>query len=400
MCVRLKCWFWMVPLLIAASGGVLDAQQPALVLLDGKTLAATEFEIAAGQVRAQGLPEELAIDDLRRIELGQKVVIPSEKPQVVVELRARGRLSGKSATIGDEKCVVIGPFGEVAIPIDALRAIRFQPSTQQPDLDKAIQAPSADQDRIFFTVDGKSGSVSGLIESLSDKELSFQIEGQTRTIPRDRLVGIVIAQPLADDAAAPALAIFTDGSQVGGELVSLNREKLVLGPPGGGEISVPRSAVASIQIRSAREVFLSDLKPLAAEQQAIVTLPRPWQADRSVLGGPLTIGNRVFEKGIGVQARSSLTFAAEARFDTLAAVIGIDAETGGKGDCNFSVLGDGQSLFSRRMKGSDAPHEMQINIAGVRQITLLVEPGADLDLSDHADWGDLRMIKQSERMSK
>ena len=394
MFVRLKCWFWIVALLIAASRGAVNAQQPALVLLDGKTLAATQVEISAGKVRAPGGPEDLSIDDLRRIEFGPKIVITSEKPQVVVELRARGRLSGKSATIGDEKCVVVGHFGEIAIPIDALRAIRFGPS-QQPDLDKAIQAPSADQDRIFFTVDGKSDSVTGLIESLSDKELSFQIEGQTRTIPRDRLVGIVIAQPLADEAPAPALATFTDGSQVGGELVSLNREKLVLGPPGGGEISVPRSAVASIQIRSAREVFLSDLKPLAAEQQAIVTLPRPWQADRSVLGRPLTIGNRVFEKGIGVQSRSSLTFAAEGRFDTIAAVIGIDAETGGKGDCIFSVLGDGQSLFSRRMKGSDPPHEMQINIAGVQQITLLVEPGADLDLSDHADWGDVRMIKNN-----
>lgn len=390
MRILLMCWFWIVVLLITAP---LNAQQPALVLLNGKTLAASGFEIAAGKVSGQGVPEDLTIDDLRRIDLGQKVVIPSEKPQVVVELRARGRLSGKSATIGDEKCVVVGQFGEVAVPIDALRAIRFEPSKQHADLDKAIQAPSADQDRIFFTVDGKSDSVTGLIESLSDKELTFQIEGLTRTIPRERLVGIVIAQPLADEAPAPALATLTNGSQVGGELVSLNREKLVFSPPGGGEIPVARSAVASIQIRSAREVFLSDLKPLAAEQHAIVTLPRPWQADRSVLGRPLTIGGRVFEKGIGVQSRSSLTFAAAGKYDTLAAVIGIDVETGGRGDCIFSVLGDGQPLFSRRIKGTDPPHEMQINIAGIQQITLLVEPGADLDLSDHADWGDVRIIK-------
>ena len=80
----------------------------------------------------------------------------------------------------------------------------------------------------------------------------------------------------------------------------------------------------------------------------------------------------------------------------LAAVIGIDAETMGKGDCNFSVLADGESVFTRRVKGTDAPQEILVEIPRAKKVTLLVEPGAGLDLGDHADWCDVRFIKNSK----
>jgi alpha-galactosidase len=139
--------------------------------------------------------------------------------------------------------------------------------------------------------------------------------------------------------------------------------------------------------------FLSDLKPTAEEQQAIATIARPWQRDKSVMGKPLTLGSRVFEKGIGVHSRSSLAFDVDEGFDVLAATIGIDAETGGKGDCVFTVLGDGRPLFTQQMKGDSPAQDISVPLGGARQLTLLVEPGADLDLADHADWCDARLIK-------
>jgi hypothetical protein len=139
--------------------------------------------------------------------------------------------------------------------------------------------------------------------------------------------------------------------------------------------------------------FLSDLKPTAEEQQALVTLPRPAQRDKNVLAKPLMIGTKTYDKGLGVHARSSLSFAAEGKWDALAATIGLDAAAGGKGDCVFSVLADGQAVFTRRIKGTDAPHDISVPIAGKEQIVLLVEPGEGLDLGDLADWCDVRFIK-------
>jgi hypothetical protein len=184
-----------------------------------------------------------------------------------------------------------------------------------------------------------------------------------------------------------------DSSRLAGNLVSLAGGQATMQLPGGGKVAFPWAAAARIDVRSDRVAFLSDLKPVSVDESAVVTLSRPWQRDKNVLGKPLVLAGKSYDKGIGVHARSSLTFAAGQKYDTLAAVIGIDAATGGKGDCVFTVLGDGQPIFTKRMKGNDPPQDLAVEIRQYDQVTLLVEPGADLDLADHANWCEVRFIK-------
>lgn len=389
-------------LLVAMAGSLVDtaiAQElPAgssatLVLLDGESVAVKSLSLAAGKLAGEGVPERLTLDDLRRIELSSE---PSaaDKPAVVVELRGGGRILGKSATIGNDKCQIEWSLGErLAIPIDVVRAVRFDPEAAMGEFDKALAAPAADADRIFFKVEGKSDSVSGLIAGLTAEQLTFQLEGQERALPRTELVGIVVAQPRAADDATRTTVHLRDGSRLAGDLSTIAADKAAIVLPGGGQVEFPWSAARSVDVRSSRVAFLSDLKPTEVEEATLVTLPRPWQRDKSVLGKPLTLGTRVFDKGIGVHARSALTFAAGRKYDVLAAVIGIDAQAAGKGDCVFQVLGDGQSIFTQRIKGNDPPQTVNLDISRYDNLTLLVEPGEGLDLADHADWCDVRMIK-------
>lgn len=371
--------------------------QPQLVLLDGQVISFQSLEIAGGKLSGEGVPADLTLDDLRQIDLPAPAgaAASPDKPAVIVELRAGGRVLAKSISVASDQCRIEWPHGELlSIPIDAVRALRLDPATASLEFENALATPSADLDRLFLKAEeGKLESLTGLVESLSPEQVTFELEGQIRSVPRAKLLGIVVAQPDAKDAPPPAFVVLQGGSQLGGELVSLAGGKASLQVVGGGKAEIPWSAVARVMIRSSRVAFLSDLKPVVEEQQAIVTLPRPWQRDRSVGGRPLTLGSRVFEKGIGVHSRSSLTFPAEGKYDVLAATIGIDAETEGKGDCVFSVLADGQPLFSRRMKAADPAEVIQVEIGGAEQVTLLVEPGADLDLADHANWCDARFIK-------
>lgn len=373
--------------------------QPQLILLDGQAVSIQSLAMAAGKLSGEGVPAELTLDDLRRIELpvphGAAAV---EKPAVIVELRGGGRILAKDVSLADDKCQIHWPGGEpLAVPIDAVRAIRFEPSADSPDFDAAIAAPSPDLDRVLLKADaGKIDSVTGLVESVTADEVTFGLEGKSRPVPRAKVFAIVVAQPDAGDVVPPALIELQGGSRVGGELVSLADGKLAVQVAGGGKAELPWAGVRRVLIRSARMAFLSDLKPSAAEQQAIATIARPWQRDKSVLGKTLTLGTRAFEKGIGVHSRSSLTFDIDDGYDVLAATIGIDAETAGKGDCIFTVLGDGQPLYSQRVKGDEPARDISVPLSGVKQLTLLIEPGEDLDLADHADWCDVRVIKSKE----
>ena len=373
--------------------------QPQLILLDGQAVSIQSLAIADGKLSGEGVPPELTLDDLRRIELPVSPGSPApDKPTVIVELRAGGRILAKDVTLADDKCQIQWPGGEpLAVAIDAIRAIRFEPGTASPEFDGALAAPSPDLDRLLLKAEAnKLEGVTGLVESVTADEVKFELEGQSRSMPRAKVFAIVVAQPDAGDMVPPALIELQGGSRVGGEVVSLADGKLSVQVAGGGKAELPWSGVRRLLIRSARVAFLSDLKPSAAEQQAIATIARPWQRDKSVLGKPLTLGTRAFEKGIGVHSRSSLTFDVDDRYDLLAATIGIDAETGGKGDCVFTVLGDGQPLYSQRVKGDEPARDISVPLGGVKQLTLLVEPGADLDLADHANWCDVRVIKSKE----
>ena len=365
-----------------------------LVLLDGTTIPVQSLAIAGGKLSGEGVTQKLELDDLRRIDLAPTGAEPSENPAVQIELRGGGRILGKSVTIANDKCQVEWTGGApLALPIDALRSIRFDPSTQSPEFDKAQLAPAADADRVFLRVDGKTDSVTGLVTGLTAEQLSIQVEGQDRAVPSASVLGFVLAQPQAATEPARCVVELHDGSRVAGELSELADDRARMTLPGGGQVEFPWSSAAKVLVRSNRVSFLSDLKPTAVEERVLVTLPRPWQRDKSTMGKALVLGGRTFEKGIGVHARSSLTFNNDGQFDELAAVIGLDGQGGDKGDCIFVVLGDGERLFARRMTGHDPPHELSLDISRVKEITLVVEPGEGLDLGDVADWADARLIK-------
>jgi hypothetical protein len=378
---------------VALAQSAASPRPATLHLLDGTTADARSLSLSAGKLAGDGVPEGLMLDDLMRIELASEQPAAMKLP-VVAELRGGGRIGGKSVTIGEDKCRIEWPLGDaLAMPIDVVRALRLAPEAATPEFDKALATPAADADRIFFKVDGKSDSISGLIVSLTADQLTFQLDGAERVLPRAQLVGLVLAQPQVEAEVTRTTVHLQGGSRLAGDLTAIANGAATLALPGGGEIKFPWSAALSVDVRSSRVAYLSDLKPLEVEESTLLTLPRPWQRDKNVMGKPLTLGSRVFDKGLGVHARSALTFAADRKYDVLSAVIGIDAQSGGKGDCVFSVLGDGQSVFAQRIKGNDPPQDLKVDVSRYERITLLVEPGEGLDLGDHANWCNVRLVR-------
>ena len=152
-------------------------------------------------------------------------------------------------------------------------------------------------------------------------------------------------------------------------------------------------------IASDRIVYLSDLDPVEVEQSSQFAAPRPWQRDLSVAGNILqlkfaTSGKTVsFAKGLGAKPYSSLIFENNNNFDHFRAIAGIDLETAGRGDCEMIVRGDGIQLWAKRIRGSDDPESIVVDISGMKKIALIVLPGESFDLGDHADWADARFTK-------
>jgi hypothetical protein len=227
--------------------------------------------------------------------------------------------------------------------------------------------------------------------------VAFDWEGETRRIPYDRVYAIVLARlGPAHDATGGCAVTTTDGSTITGRVAGLAEGKLAVRLHKQIALSVSWDDVQSMTVKSDRLVFLSDLKPASTQVRPIVTLERPPQFDRGVMGGPLSMAGQTFDKGIGVMSRTEIAFEQPSGFDALSATIGIDDSAAERGNCQFVVLLDGREAFRRAMTGKTPPQEIRVSTAGARRVTLVVEPGDDLDLADHADWCDARFLKSEK----
>jgi len=368
------------------------SQADDLETIEGVRLSGTLQAItAAGEVTGAGIEPGTSLDSLRSIM--RNVKSSPGKSKFILETHGDGRLLVDAVTLADDKFTARLAGGkDVVLPLDAVRCLRFEPDLVMAAFKESLEKPSADQDKIFVKVDNQIDAISGLIVGLTDKELTFEYEAETRKLPRERLHGIVLAQA-GGPKNSPATVQLTNGSRLAGKLLSLEQGDLQLELVGGSKASLPFDSVERIDLRSPRMIYLSELEPAAVREETLLTIARPWQKDRSVSGKTLTLAGQAFPRGLGVHARSELVFDVPEGFDVLAATVGIDASTGGRGDCDFAVLGDDRPLWSQRIKGSDAPQSVRVELRGVKKVTLRVEPGADFDFGDHADWCDARFLK-------
>lgn len=143
-------------------------------------------------------------------------------------------------------------------------------------------------------------------------------------------------------------------------------------------------------------VYVSSL-PFAAESNGWGPVERDLSngEDGAGDGGPLRLGGTTYDKGLGVHARSEVTVDLNGAYDRFAAETGIDEEKPDKGSVVFEVLGDGEVLARSAVLGpADAPHAFDVDVSGVRQLTLRVTDGGDGIDSDHGDWADARLLEK------
>src|SRR5205085_959165 len=160
------------------------------------------------------LPANRTVDHLRRIEPGGDINTAATKTSSIVELRGGGRIFASGIAVASEKCRLDWSGGEtLSLPVDLVRAIRFDAAASSVDFDKALATPSAEFDRVFIKDEaGKLGSMMGLIDSLDAERLKISVAGQDHSILRARLLGIVVAQPAAAETPPLCLVAFRDGS--------------------------------------------------------------------------------------------------------------------------------------------------------------------------------------------
>ena len=239
--------------------------------------------------------------------------------------------------------------------------------------------------------------VEGRIQGFHEGRLQVTASIGALTIDPSRIRGLVMARgdaPLEPAPGIQAVLETTQGERITGDWLALTASEVRLKPAWGPEFAVPLEQALRLNVLNGRLVFLSDVRPTEVQETSSFDTPHPYRVDRSQGGRALRLGGRVYARGLGVHARSALTYALAGSFHSFEATIGMDSEVGNGGSVIFRVTGDDRPLFqSPVLRGGDAPLPVSVDVSGVLLLRLEVDEADNSDVADHADWAEARLVK-------
>lgn len=383
---------------ILLSMATVSAQQigPATIeLVDGSTLDGSVDSISqTGKVSGEGLPDEMNFQEVLAIRTNRKSQSSASMGVSLIPVSG-GQVVVAAPQISEETVTFRSDVGIDTMPLQSVRAIVWKNS---PSVAGSIKEPSTENDKVIVGTSDGERMVEGILEAIDATHVQINYKGKSRKIGIDKVNAVVTADlDLNGPGGATATVGFVDGSEVKGTISEFKDGQLKMVLAGDATVSMNSEMIMTIAVASDRILYLSDDDPVDVQEKALFAIQRPWKRDRSVEGNLIRLGPgpepMAFKKGLGTQAFCRLEFSNSREFDRFNAMVGIDFETTGRGDCQVVVRGDGVELWSRRVRASDQPHELDIDISGYKRIALVVYPGEEFDLGDHIGWGNARFLK-------
>lgn len=319
--------------------------------------------------------------------------------------------------------VAVGGRSELAldVPIDALRRVAFDARRAAAGAER-LEAPEVG-DRLYRLAGTGVDVLDGTLDGFGAEGVSFESSLGLRTYPWSDVVALFVEplDPPASTRGEPgSVAVdLVGGGRLHGTLEAVGESLLRLRLPWDAVFATALDSVLLVGRDDGSIAYLSEREPLEFrggsafdDDLGHVFVPRD---DRAVHGEPLRAGGRVWPRGIGVQAPTTLVFdvsgdavgdgAGEGSVELRGAVAIDDstAELGASGAAVFVVRvergGTWREVWrSDVVRGGRAPIALpKLDLSGANRLELEVEMGPDLNLGDRADWLDVRLVRASSR---
>ncbi|MBI5093394.1 MAG: alpha-galactosidase [Candidatus Hydrogenedentes bacterium] len=116
---------------------------------------------------------------------------------------------------------------------------------------------------------------------------------------------------------------------------------------------------------------------------------------------PLQIGARQFTKGIGAHSKGRIVVQLNEPAESFHAWVGIDHnnDTMTRGSAIFSVIVDGQERYTSPVcRGGEEPREVNVDLAGARELVLAIGDAGDGNAYDQSDWAEASVVVKGKTL--
>jgi hypothetical protein len=125
----------------------------------------------------------------------------------------------------------------------------------------------------------------------------------------------------------------------------------------------------------------------------------PFRVNQSLTGGPLAMVDGPITKGIAVHSKCVLTYDIHGGYERFKSKVGFQIPEGKAGRAPARILADDKVLWQEsELKGDAAkPVAVDLDVAGVKRLTLEVGFGPNQDVAGRVVWGEARLVKAAAK---
>lgn len=363
---------WSAPLLLAAGLAAASATAFDGTRYDGELAVPAPGAIAIGG-------RVLALADLDELVLGDGPAPRAAPMELHLADGGRLPLDGLGAAPAADHLLAATPLGALALPLDAVAA--WGPAPPPPGGDDAIVLDS--------------GVLRGRVQGLDGAGLRFlaALDPEPLIVPLSSIRSARLAVRRVA-AAAVRLRAGAEGGGTGFDVLLTPAGPVLAAAP---SAAIDAAALGGLRLRveGPRRTYLSDLVPVRVEESGAFGVVWPHARDAAIGGGPLRLGGRTWAKGLTVHSAARLVWRLDGAFLRLRAQAGIADTLAPEGDCLATLVGDGRELWRGRLRGGSPPLVIDLDLAGIAELSFAVAQGERHDIGDHAVLADAQLIRRA-----
>lgn len=299
---------------------------------------------------------------------------------------------------GDDSTLTVEPARgvEMVLSIEEVSSLTL-PTRLPKDGSTTVAAPQ-EGDRLYVQRGRGVDQIDGVLLGFTEEGLTFEGRLGQADYPWDEVAALFVedlGEQTLEPPKVPVTVELVGGGRLSGGLKRVDGTGVTL-ERSQGSLHLPAVLVGELAVDDGSYGFLSALPVVDAGPVTLfgtdddLGMIYPHRVDRNCLDDPLTSGGRVWSRGLGVHAPSRLTWDLDGQWSSLRALAAIDdssLDNRHPGSVVFRILADGEQVWeSPLLRGGDPPQAIQLDLKGVKQLVLEVDPATEAFVSDRANW--------------
>lgn len=338
---------------------------------------------------------------------------PAAEPSLLVRLVDGSRLSVQKVTSAGTTMTVTHPqLAELRLPVASVTSIRLAPPDPKVDAEwDQLLERSAKKDMVAVRKGDVLDHLDGVIGSLNDTTLQFQLDGDDIPVKREKVFGLIYSKRESTAKKAVAQLELTSGDRLAVKQVSWSGSAWKVRLVSGLDLEVTPDNLRSLDYGASKFTYLSDLEPRNVEYTSFIgNYPGmyvwEYRRDKDLEGKKISIGKKPYSKGLALHSKALLKYRLGGDYRRFQAVMGIGDEIE-RGNADVTIKVDNKVVYTGVAKTIEKgengtvrrpePQVLDIDVSGAVEMEILVgygdEPGFNSDTGDRVYFGNARLVR-------